>query len=176
MAKKVQKVDTKERAKKVAEIFDLAAIRLLSFRATRDPNVLPNPKKVNVHVEVKLRQGMDEKKDDTTLVVAEPHFRFSVYSEDEESELPISIEAKYQLIYKSKFENELSEAEITSFGERTVLYNAWPYWREFLQSTLNRMGLPAISIPLFRSNLAEHLTEGTATQKTIRKKTKRKLK
>jgi len=35
-----------------------------------------------------------------------------------------------------------------AFGKMTGIYNAWPYWREYVQTTVSRFGLPPLTLPL----------------------------
>lgn len=34
------------------------------------------------------------------------------------------------------------------WGGRNVLLHTWPYWREFVQSSLQKMGLPGMTMPI----------------------------
>lgn len=43
-----------------------------------------------------------------------------------------------------------SSDELAAFAETNGVFNAWPYFREFLQSSMARMGLPPLYLPLFR--------------------------
>lgn len=43
---------------------------------------------------------------------------------------------------------ELSDESLSSFAKNAV-HNAWPYWREYIQSTCARAGLPNIEVPPF---------------------------
>ena len=45
---------------------------------------------------------------------------------------------------------ESREEFITAFAEVNGPYNAWPYIREIFQTTVSRMGLPALILPLYR--------------------------
>lgn len=62
----------------------------------------------------------------------------------------VRIEAEFILEYaldKSPF-GEVSDEVATAFGKMTGVYNAWPYWREYVQSTIGRLGLPPLTLPL----------------------------
>jgi len=39
---------------------------------------------------------------------------------------------------------------VRHFAETNGLYNAWPYWREFVQNTAARMSLPGLTVPVLR--------------------------
>jgi preprotein translocase subunit SecB len=58
------------------------------------------------------------------------------------------VEAAFAVAYSFDSLEGISPEQITEFGQRNALYNVWPYWREFVQSTTTRMGLPPLKIPL----------------------------
>lgn len=61
----------------------------------------------------------------------------------------VRIEADYHLNYSiSKAPFIVSSEVAAAFGKLNGVYNAWPYWREYVQSTSNRIGLPPIVLPL----------------------------
>ena len=43
-----------------------------------------------------------------------------------------------------------TEKELQNFCDINAVYNAWPYWREFVHSTMDRMGLPTMTMPLLK--------------------------
>ena len=45
---------------------------------------------------------------------------------------------------------DLSPEIIAEFASRNGVYNAWPYWREYLQNTMMRLGIPGIVAPVYR--------------------------
>ena len=59
-----------------------------------------------------------------------------------------TITAAYLLLYKLESSEGLSQEHYDAFGRLNGLFNAWPYWREFVQTTTARMGLPSITIPV----------------------------
>ena len=66
-----------------------------------------------------------------------------------------SVLATFVLIYSiSSFEG-IDERNIIAFATTNGIYNAWPYWREFLQNTTTRMGFPPVIAPPFRFGTGE---------------------
>ncbi len=58
--------------------------------------------------------------------------------------------AKLMLNYKiSSFEG-LTDENLRAFANTNGVFNAWPYWREFVQNMTVRMGLPPVVAPVFR--------------------------
>ena len=56
------------------------------------------------------------------------------------------IEARYEI---PNIE-EPTLAQIRAFAKSNGMLNIWPYWRECVQSTVLRAGLPPLTLPLFR--------------------------
>lgn len=81
----------------------------------------------------------------------------------------VSIHASFLLRYdfNDGFEKYPEEA-FKSFAEMNGVFNAWPYWREFVQSATIRMGLPALTIPVFR--IFEPKGTGQLPKKVVKKK------
>ncbi|WP_156138113.1 hypothetical protein [Pantoea rodasii] len=68
-------------------------------------------------------------------------------SEQEDHGALATIEARFEAIYRAK--RELDKDELQAFAARNVGYNVWPYWREYLQGTCNRMGINPIRVPFY---------------------------
>lgn len=58
--------------------------------------------------------------------------------------------AAYYLLNDSSHEEELQDA-LTEFGRFNVPYHVWPYWREYVQSTCGKVGIPPIPISMLYS-------------------------
>jgi preprotein translocase subunit SecB len=63
---------------------------------------------------------------------------------------PLSVVAVFRLEYAVDSVDGITGDGIDAFGEVNGVYNVWPYWREYVQSILVRMGLPRLTIPVFR--------------------------
>lgn len=68
--------------------------------------------------------------------------------DDSDDEL-VEIKSTYCVEYFSN--EELSSEDIDGFSKDNVGYHVWPYWREYVQSTLSRTDLPAklIRVPFY---------------------------
>ncbi len=60
------------------------------------------------------------------------------------------IDATLVLVYSLDSLDGLEDQNFQAFALTNGVYNAWPYWREFVQSATVRMGLPALVPPVFR--------------------------
>lgn len=66
--------------------------------------------------------------------------------------LYLEITATFSSHYRLKDgadENSLVDA-FGEFGRHNVGYHVWPYWREYVQSTCARIGIPPIPIPMYQ--------------------------
>ena len=87
------------------------------------------------------------------LIQVRASFSLKLVPQSEEScqsEDPLSIQASFVLIYSVDTTEYLTEANIQAFAAINGVFNAWPYWREFIQNTGARMGAPGIVVPVFR--------------------------
>lgn len=67
---------------------------------------------------------------------------------DGEHEEPYSLVARFRLQYVVNGEEPLAAQELNNFAHWNAMFNAWPYWREYLSSTLNRSRLPQFLVPV----------------------------
>ena len=65
------------------------------------------------------------------------------------------IEARFAITYAIGNHDDLTEDNYEAFGQRNGVYNVWPYWREFVQSTTVRMGLPALTLPVYKIGVSK---------------------
>lgn len=103
------------------------------------------PAKLTMGVNVETQVDKDEK-----VVCVRPRFVLSAKYDEADDEELLRIEAQFVLRYRVPSFDGLRKANIEAFGELNGLYNAWPYWREFVQSTTVRMGLPSLTVPVYR--------------------------
>ncbi len=69
---------------------------------------------------------------------------------DPELDPLMQIDATFELVYSLESFEGIEDQNLQAFACTNGVYNAWPYWREFVQSTTTRMGLPALVPPVFR--------------------------
>jgi hypothetical protein len=61
---------------------------------------------------------------------------------------PYELRATFRLLYEVSAGDALSPEQLNTFAYWNARFNAWPYWREYLSSTLNRAGLPRFLVPV----------------------------
>lgn len=62
----------------------------------------------------------------------------------------ILVDCVYEVEYALEEGFEPSPIQIKAFKDGNAIFNAWPYFREFLQSSVQRMGLPPLVVPFLR--------------------------
>lgn len=82
---------------------------------------------------------------------------------DETSEPYLVLEVEFELVYALKNAGDYPADAIEYFSELNGPYNAWPYFREFLQSISTRVGLGGIVLPVFRPPIEEIDTKNETT-------------
>ncbi len=66
----------------------------------------------------------------------------------------IEVDTTYELVYEVRDQANLTQAHYDAFADMNGIFNAWPYFREFLQSSLARMGLRPFTLPVLRVGTA----------------------
>lgn len=56
----------------------------------------------------------------------------------------------YELDYQLQKSFEPSAKQVRAFKEGNVIFNCWPYFREYLQESIQRMGYPPLTAPFLR--------------------------
>ncbi len=69
---------------------------------------------------------------------------------EKKQEIYFLLDAVFEVLYRIPGDLDYTEEEMKDFVQLNAVFNAWPYFREILQSILSRMNLPTITLPLFR--------------------------
>ena len=76
------------------------------------------------------------------------------YEEDAElANPPLLIQAEYVLDYTVDSKEDVGDEHIDAFSRINGVYNVWPYWREYVQSTTVRLGAPPLTLPLLTGDV-----------------------
>lgn len=148
----------------VSERVELLHVFMTDSQARRNGFRGSLPGRIEMRIDV---QTEADKKQGTIRV--RPHFTLDTRYEDEDEEV-LHIEATFQLDYRLPSFAGLRKVNVEAFGELNGVFNVWPYWREFVQSTTVRMGLPPLTIPVHRLPGAPAPTTGGKTSAGGKKK------
>jgi hypothetical protein len=140
-------------AKRLMVLSQIESIRLMEARAVYVPQVRrPGPSASGGPLHVQSRSPMQR----GTLVkgkglrVLLTHVLVARRGPSPRSERALRIEGTFELLYSLPSNFRPKPEELGAFSRTNAMFNSWPYWREFVQSTVARMCLPPLTIPLFR--------------------------
>ena len=173
MAKKKVKTRVVKRENKlsagllVSDRVQLKDVRLISCKCDQTPEGTLGKKPYNINYSTEVQV---DKKSGYIIVTAK--FHFEAFTESKAQKPVILIDASFLLAYKIENFEGLTQKAFEQFANLNGIYNAWPYWREFVQNTVVRMGLPSLSIPVFR--IVEPRKEKTGKKKVRKKKVKKR--
>ena len=102
-----------------------------------------------VQVQLSHTHSIVESGDDELLLIR-VSFSLEVHEESDEKKMQAEIHGIYELSYRVPSKGNLSAEELDEFGRVNAVFNAWPYWREYVQASLARMSMPSFTIPVFR--------------------------
>ncbi|WP_145026773.1 hypothetical protein [Caulifigura coniformis] len=130
----------------VSQRVQIEWVKLLSFSANQKAGLLEGPPPT-LSLRSTTSQQLDGKNKQVRVAA-----RFEcIGTTDSQKSVPLlHIEAIYELVYSIPSTEGIEDRNIVAFGELNGLYNGWPYWRELVQSTLGRMGLPPFTLPVYR--------------------------
>ncbi|MFH2002320.1 MAG: hypothetical protein ABIK28_21795 [Planctomycetota bacterium] len=127
----------------VAERIEIETIRMISSSCLQSPSILIG--KHNIQLTNTPRYSVDEENHQILVLID-----FVLKATAAEEDPGLSIKATFLLVYKCSDLSGLEPIHYESFAVFNGVYNAWPYWREFVQSTTSRMGLPLMTLPVFK--------------------------
>ncbi len=133
-------------AARVSSKVEIVNVLLKQSSCYRKPDT--GKAKIALEIECDTTYEIDKK---NSIITVLPNFKLKGYSEKKEADEPaLKIEAVFVLIYKVSNFKDLKKKHFEAFANTNGIYNAWPYWREFVQNTIARMSLPPLTIPVFR--------------------------
>lgn len=149
----------------VSRLVELDSIFIVESEARRKQLRGELPADINLSVQVKTDTVKDKR-----IVQVRVRFELAArYDETAAGEL-LRIAAMFLLQYRLPSFEGLSKSNFNAFGEMNGVYNAWPYWREYVQATTLRMGLPSITIPVYRPVVVTKAARAAPSAKAKQKK------
>ena len=139
-----------EKSKRISRLIQAAQIEDIRLVETTAQTRIRSAKDAGpVDLKIKMSANVKEHhKDGTFFVLAMLEVRV-VPPQSPENPV-VSVKAGFELKYKLPKAFGATRRELDMFAKVNSLFNAWPYWREFVQNTATRMNLPPIVLPLFR--------------------------
>lgn len=150
----------------VSDKVSIRDVRLISSGCSQTPNAGRGKHSLEIACEVKTQA--DKKKG---YILVFPSFKLEGFPLEGNQKKPdLVIEATFVISYKAENLQGLRHDNFEAFSRSNGVYNAWPYWREFVQNTVARMNLPPLTIPVFRLLLPKAKRKKTKKRK-MKKKT-----
>lgn len=131
----------------VAKVATIKAVSLVSVQA-KQKEAEPGTEGGSFGTEgVRFRTA---KTDQGTMLWVRPNFVGKGAARKVSGELSgFEITAEFELIYHFRHSEWVTQESISHFAGINGVFNCWPFWRELVGSTLGRMGLPGVVVPLF---------------------------
>jgi hypothetical protein len=101
--------------------------------------------------------------DDGFLVGASMRARVVGQDDETTDEPPVQIDVTFALHYALEGTPSASDEDLEEFARVNGAFNAWPYWREYIQTTAARMNLPPTLLPVFRVQRPKPVTPPVKT-------------
>lgn len=140
---------TLEMAAPVSRLVEIKGILVAEAHIKREHNVDLDETGLILSSEVKSIKFHIDRKENAFHIEVE--FLLHPSLNDEPENPPrVLMTAMYVLNYKMPSLDGITEENIKAFGAYNAVHNAWPYWREFVQSSSNRLGITTITPPVFR--------------------------
>jgi hypothetical protein len=112
------------------------------------------------------------------------NFRVAAFSGETPDKLVMEIEASFCTtfntitdfeLYQDLGDNVITVSEDLEYAIDIIpISNAWPYWREFVQSMSARMGFPALTVPLLEIAAKKTATQEAKSQPAKKEAARRK--
>jgi hypothetical protein len=112
------------------------------FEAANLPEELSASLSHETAVNTDLREGV--------AFLISVRFLLEVRREPNGDDVLAEVGAVFDLSYHVPTDENFSAEEIEGFGQFNAVFNAWPYWREFVQTSMSRMAMPGLTVPLYR--------------------------
>lgn len=142
-----------KRVSRAQRCFELSALRFVEYSASYDTIADGN--------DPKLRIGIADQEVEIAGDSVGVQMRFEFLGPSpfqDEQEKQVEVTARIRVEYSRPAHREQFDSEDADvFARVNGIYNAWPYLREFVQTSLGRLGLPPFELPLLRPGAAAQL-------------------
>ena len=133
---------------RIVSVVQIESVRLCeaSFRSPVRPSEVADA----ISVKASQDAAVAEFPGDGGLFLVRTNFDMEVRSTGDEAELQTEVHGSFELSYRLPTEESFSPEELQTFAQVNAVFNAWPYWRELVQTALTRMSMPVLTVPVFR--------------------------
>jgi hypothetical protein len=137
-----------------------------SIRPSDDPEAL--------EADVRRNARVVQLPDDGVFIVR-VDFAFTAHRESETDQedrksktlatAAIAVTVSFEVNYRIPANASAPEDALKEFAQINGIFNAWPYFREFVHAALARMGLPPFILPVYRLGMPKTEAKGKRERK-----------
>ena len=133
---------------RIVSVVEILNVRLstASFGCGVRPSQLPETLEVTASPPVAV---LPDPADDVSRQI-EVTFALEVRGDGDTEASQVEVRATFELSYRIPENQSVSGEEWQAFADVNAVFNAWPYWRELVHTSFARMGLPPLTVPVFR--------------------------
>jgi hypothetical protein len=143
-----------DRAALVARAVGIESVSLRSAVVESDFDPLETPVDLTLTQQFRAKCEIRPERPDHLYVLVD--LVFQAGDGDPGQQNPVLVlRAEYMLIYSAEAAAQYPEDARHHFAELNGMYNAWPYWRELVQTVTGRVGLAGVVVPVFRPRIKE---------------------
>ena len=139
-----------ERAATVSRNVQIQSVTLAGANLQTNVDPLAVPEELELTQEYRSTVDVKETRPDHLYVTVDFKFTAEEGSEESPGANAIELEASYLVVYALKNASEYAEDALEHFAWLNGAYNAWPYWRELVQTVSGRVGIASVVVPVFR--------------------------
>ena len=148
MKKQIKKIESLEEITPLIAVVQLRDIRLVEAGASTSVRSAKEAGEIKFEVATSANVKGYNKDEGIFWVLAQINTRLIPF--EPERDAVVSVSAAFEITYSLPKELRVSQKQLNTFARINGVFNAWPYWREFVQNMVTRTNLPVVTLPLFR--------------------------
>jgi hypothetical protein len=152
---------------------DLLAIRV-SSASFSVPGDLPQDVKGSLSTGIRFTPKDASVLESKAKVLTSFEYVITRSEKNKPKEILVRIDCVLAAIYQLKPGYSPTDGEIRAFHKANVVFNCWPYFREFVQGSASRMNIPPPPVPFVRVQVRQHSQQAIAENLTRRLPGKKK--
>ena len=98
-----------------------------------------------IDLDISMKLGYDQNASEVSFITT--YKLDGVKRSEGTNEKVFTITASFQLSYMKTKEVEISKEFVNVFKDNSIELVSWPYFREFVQNMISRMGFPPLTLP-----------------------------
>lgn len=137
----------------VAKSVRLQGLRFVSFEAHSDDDGLDGASSTEDFVGYPTHSGEWQLENDGEVLVVHVNLGLEMREDGPSDRVVAYVRGRVRLDFAVKPGESFDPEQLDAFALVNGAYNAWPYWREFVQSSMSRLDFIGPLVPTFRPEL-----------------------